>query len=560
MPDDRTIEIGVAVPGADAAAEKFDKVGDAVTGLDADLAKLGDGSLAAKLDDIPEPLRLAFKRAEAAAEEFQQKAEDLSLTGPRDLRKVTVAQTLLNQEIERSGIQIDKLPPTAKAAYAKLEAAQKSAINTTSRLKADLDDVNVMTKTGVTGFTGFGNAIEAMGGKAGAAAEKLGFITFAFQQGWQAGMQFNTMVKTDMSEWDDQVSLLGIRFKETFAGIADVVIENANLLKAVFTGDWEAFKLASEGLSAGLDKTLGGITKSNDELRAQRDAAKAATEATLEKTVADTAASEAEKKRADSLAAMILAQNAHIAAVREAAIAEEVLAQEVRDETLAVDAAALAYDKATQALADAQGQLQSFGTLTDSIAASLEAARAKARALSDEYGENSSAAKNAAGDVDELQRSLTMAQQSTDRASRAVDENKQKQEEASKAVEQHTERLGKLKTGQEEVTITADKAADAAKRLATAGADSQGDMIKWSTGVDAAAAKMSSLATASERAVVPITDMSGGFDKFATALAQSGKPLDDTVKNLSKINDQLVKIAANAPAAMKALQSLSGVE
>jgi len=505
-------------------------------------------------------LAAAIARVEGNLGRFRDELNTTGDVGKGEIEKITKSQHLLDVEIQKTVGSYDKLDTESKQAYDRIQTEAAQARQTVIQLEQANRKVEDSIDANTRGFSGFGDALQQMGGKAGAASVQIGLVAGAFQQGWSAGMQFNSMMKTDMSEWDEQVSLLGMRFKTTFEGIADLVIENGNLLKAVFTGDWEAFKIASDGLRQGLDKTLDGFKKTNDELRAQRDALKEVTAATEEKKKVDETAADAEKKRAAEVEAMIKAQNEYIQKKHEAAIAAEVLAQEIRDETAAVDSASVAYDKAAQALGDAQGQLQSFGILTDSIAASLEEARARAAALSDEYGENSSAAKNASDDVQELERSLSIAQQSTERASAAVDDNRQKQDEAAKAVEQHTERLGKLTTGQEQIAVTADKAAAAAQRLAVGSADSQGAMIKWSSGVDAVAAKMSALATASERSVAPLTDMSGGYDKFAKALADSGKPLDDTVRNLSQINDQLEKIKANAPAAAAELNKLAEVQ
>lgn len=561
---DRTARILLGIDADTATAEKgIADVGVAVENLDKKLDAVTDGSAAKRLADLPEPLRQAFMRAELAAENLEKKIEQGSITGQRDLRKVTIAQTLLNLEIEKSGKSLDRLGPEATAAYSKLEAAQKKAIRITDDLGDSLEHANNQVNASDAQFTGFGDALGKLSPKAKDAAAAIGGITGALAAGWAMGQQFNQFAKTDMQEWDDQMSLLAIRAKELGQAFGELWAGQIQIMKGVATGDWEAIKAGWESLTDGVNSLKDATTASNDELRKQRDelksaeeAAKAAASGIEEKKKADDAAAEAAKKYAVEQKRQVELYMEQEKKAKDAAIAAEVLSMEIDKESAAIDRSSVAFDTATQLLERSEQQVRILTITTTGLSEALEEAQKRAARMTEEYGENSSAAKNAAGDVEDLEQRLAKAQHATDLASQSVDENRKKQDEAALAVEEHTKRLADLQSGEEQVKITADAAAEAAKRLGAAGQSAGIGIAEWSSAASKAQGNMSNLAAAAAQASQPFQQIGQGLGATAKALQDADPAMASVLRNISSLNTELVKMITNANLAAGEIKKL----
>jgi len=191
---DREAKVLIGVETDTAKAQQgFADVGASITGLETKVDRLAQTTAASGLDALTDDVRDAFKRAEMAADNFQSRLENGAVTGPRDLRKVAIAQELLTIAIEKSGKELKDLGPAAQAAYAKLEKAQKDAIVTTSRIKEKLEDVNTEAKQATPSFNGFGDALQRLGGQTAKMAEGMAAFTGALAAGWAIGEKFKSL-------------------------------------------------------------------------------------------------------------------------------------------------------------------------------------------------------------------------------------------------------------------------------------------------------------------------------------------------------------------------------
>jgi methyl-accepting chemotaxis protein len=164
----------------------------------------------------------------------------------------------------------------------------------------------------------------------GAAQAQMGLVTAAFREGWQMGMQFNSIMKTDMSEWEELTATMGARAKVAISEIADTFVALWRLQIEVMTpgaGYVDRVKQAYAELKGELKENITNLSdlaaavaraeaahkaaeealkKNTDGTKANTDATKANTDAT--KANSDEAKANAEekeraKKAADELAA-----------------------------------------------------------------------------------------------------------------------------------------------------------------------------------------------------------------------------------------------------------------
>jgi len=501
---DRTARILIGVDTDTATAEKgFADVGVAIDRLEQKVDAATAGGKADKLGNLPEPLRQSFLRAELAAADFNRRLEIGAVTGPRDLRKVTIAQTLLNQEIEKSGLSLDKLGPEAKAAYGKLEAAQKQAIVTTSRIKEELDDVNVQTTTGTRGFTGFGDAVESMGGRAGAAAEKLGFVAAAFTAGVAAGQQFNQFAKTDMSEWNDQVELVGMRFKAAFAGIADVLVGVGEGFAAVLKGDVEGASRALSNISDGFHGVADSVSKTNDELRHERDE--------LKNAAAEAAALVDAQKKAEEEAKRFAESQKKIADETRK-LNEALKEQQALMQTAQIDAS----DNRAQGQENAD-QLRNTEANMRMVEQAIDAMRAKLTQQTEDFGADSAAVARSRQELEQLDDQLAMLTQ--------------RQSTLSKSLADH-------QAAEEAATATAKRAEEQAKALAKQKAD--------------LAKEVENLAGVTEEESLWTNTVTGAVERYRSevvAETMGVKESFDAGESRVKLKQRLVKITDEEAAA-----------
>lgn len=442
----RNEEIGIAITGDSSDAQKaFDDVSTSVDDLQRNLEE----PIAQKdpWEGVPNELRQAFQRAESAARDFEQRVASGAVTGQRDLKKVTIAQTLLNIEIEKSGKTLDKLGPEATAAYSKLEAAQKKAITTTSRLAAELDDANIQTNTGVTGFTGFGNAAEAMGGKIGSAAEGMGMFTGALVAGIAAGQQFNQLIGTDMQAQSTFFSLLAMRMKGAIEGIAEAFVTANQSMIALATGDWGELKRLSGELSGSFDKVTGAITKTDSQLYEERDALKAAEDASKKLADENAKLEDAQKKAKDG-AEKFAAQQKKLAEEQKKLKAEtDAVTKSIAEQTAEMEKQRNIGKEAKSGETQASRELKQATSLADQLEEKVQAARDRVSQLTETYGEDSAAVKNAIKDLIEYESSLAQARQTAGTLAQKVEAfnaaNAAAEENAKKAEESLTGLRGK---------------------------------------------------------------------------------------------------------------------
>jgi len=505
------------------ATQGFADVGAAVDGLEQKVDALANSDAGAKLDSLPVGLRAAFQRAEVAADTFQMKLEQGAITGPRDLRKVTLAQVALTLEIERSGKTIDQLGPDAQRAYAKLEKAQKDAIITTSRVRQELDDVNVQTTAGVTGFTGFGNAIEQMGGKAGAAAEKLGFVAGAFTAGMAAGQAFNNFISTDMQAQETFMSLLALRMKGAIDGIFQSFLAASQGMVALAKGDWKTLNELSGDLKEGFDKVTGAITKTDAELYLLRDAMTIAADAAKAKADADTKLAEEQKKAAEE--AKKLAEEQKKLKGELDLVTASIAAQtaELEKQRGIAESSTIGEDKATKSLAVAQDRVAELGD-------EIETARQRLADLTEQYGADSAAALNAAIDLRELEGAYDAAAAKADKLAKAAEDFGAAQELAS-------EKADAAKTELEKLRGTQEKLAEQTRALA-------GETTSFDQKVGFAGASADKLSKAQDT-------LAGASDNVATKLVHETVTLADGTMaySIRQVALTAAEIAANKAAA-----------
>lgn len=442
---DRTARILIGVDAETAAAEKgIADVGTAVGNLDQKLDAVTDGSAAKRLGDLPEPLRQAFIRAELAAQNLNTKIEQGSISGPRDLRKITIAQTLLNLEIEKSGKTLDKLGPDATATYAKLEGAQKKALAVTRQLNQDLDDATTEARLGTAGFSGFGNALEQMGGQAGKAAEALGFVGGAFAAGMAAGSAFNNFIKTDMQAQETFMSLLAMRMRTAIEGIADAFVAANQAMAAIATGDWKRLKELNGELETSFDKVTGAITKTDAELYAERDALKIAEDAAAKLAEENKRLEEAQKKAADE--------------AKKFADAQRKIAEETRklNESLKEQQALMQQAEIDASVNKAQGdenadQLRNTAGSIERVSGNLDKLHGTLEQQISDFGETSAAVQNTTREIAEQEKALEVLRDRYERLSESLDKHRESEDEASAAMARAQEETKALEKQKEDL-------------------------------------------------------------------------------------------------------------
>jgi hypothetical protein len=156
---------------------------------------------------------------------------------------------------------IERAPAEIQAAFSQAQQ-QLHAVNTeVGRANDALKDNQANVQAAAGHWSGLGNAIEGMGGKAGAFVGKWGLVTAALGEGWAMGQKLNTLFGTDMSEWEEVVTRFGAKCGAIIKAASDMIVADVKLIAALFTGNVDEIKKAWKDFQT--DFTAAGKTMSD---------------------------------------------------------------------------------------------------------------------------------------------------------------------------------------------------------------------------------------------------------------------------------------------------------
>lgn len=459
-----------------------------------------------ELDKMAPGLRAAFKNAATAVKEYEQAVANGTVRGQADLRKLTTAQSVLAQEIKKTGVDVTKLGAESQAAYRRLENAQRDALVTTRQIKADLGDVSTELGANTAGFTGFGNAAQQLGGKIGSLAQNLTLVTGAAAAGWATGQQINAAVKTDMSEFTDFMSIMGAKVKETFSGIATIVIGQINAINAIL--HWDVAGMNASGLEVidGMKKVKHAMTGSLEEARKLRDA---------EKDLIEQQKKDAEESRLLAIEKDKLAVAAKRLGEQQAALKEKL---DDVTRSIAAQTAEMMKQRGAASTAggqgeDASGQLRNAQANAAALDATIAELKAKIASMTLSFGEDSTAVKQATIQLAEYEAQLALVRDRIPELTKQTADYAATRKAAEAADAKAQEEIKKLNQKQSELAIETQKLT--------------GITLTQTTAQSSATRGIADAATGAGTLSIAVENVGTAQDHVASKMVQTKRVLED---------------------------------
>lgn len=520
--------ITMSILGADESRVDVDKVRKAVEEFGAEGVKIAG------------PVTNSLNNIQKGWDRIADKIADGKVVSQSNISIMVQQYAFLESAINQAFGSASKAPLELQEALQKAGTQVRAASTQMGQMNDALAGNRANTQAAAGNWAGLGNAIEGAGGKIGAAAGKFGLFSAALREGWQIGQGLNKTFGTDMSEWEKTVERFGMKAKLVLQAISDNIINSAQVVGAVLTGDIgninAALKTAAEDGKASFKTMSDAVTLYGAEWDKLHPSIKRAEEA----------------KKAAAAAAKEAADASEQLAKQQAALREKI------DETTDALAKNIAAEKEMKGLAlDAEhgainraGDLAVYARQVESTTAQIAAQSAEVAKLAAQHGASDPATNAARERLVGLESSLKHANERYREAEVEVKKYQDQQKSAENQLARTREAIEKDTAKRAEQTAELTKSATASGHVATATQAVATATTNVATAASAAAPKLEILRDEQGRFVIKTVEASDASKKVATEIEAVGVVAQKTGALLSAIGTTDV---AAATAEIKAM-------
>lgn len=377
-------------------------------------------------------MRDGFVLADRAFTGFDQGIREGSPRVVSELSRVILTTRNLRESIDATraagGVVTDEQLAQMRAYDARLESAKEKVRKLTDELQEQKSELG----EGGERWSGLGDAINKALGPMGKFQAQLALGAAAFREGWQAGMQFNQLIGTDMSEWEKLIARWGAKTKIVLEEVSDHFVAMGGVMKAfLIPGEGYAERLQA-AFNRLKNETEEGVRKFSDLDAAVRKATKAHEDAVR----ANQAHAEAAK--------LLISLSEKLKAAKEQELEAE------RDLTREIQKQNIEYEKAKQLRGYAEAMTPGAKNESDYLARQLadlkqqyeEQLRA-IKQLSEEYGAFDPHVTRATETLTQLGGSLRIANERYDESKNRVEKLADQWGLADAAIQKHREDIQK---------------------------------------------------------------------------------------------------------------------
>jgi hypothetical protein len=422
----KTIEkqanLAFRVDGSDASKAEIEKLR---TGLE----DMGDAGKKAA-----QPVTDALANIGREFDKLAQKETDGKNITQRELGIMVQQYEVLRRTIVQSFGSLDAAPAELQRAYAaagqKIDEATDKVRTATAAIKNHSSEV---AEAGVR-WGGFKEAIKDAFPALSSFIAKAGEIAGAFGAGLAIGQQFNTFLKTDMSEWNSLTEQVGTRANAMIRAVSDELVAMGVVMKDVITFNIKDIgrdtDILKQTTSQGFKTMKEALTDTGAEWDRYAPKIGVATEASKAAAEAAAKLAEEKKKLSDELNKVVRSLQQENAELAKQKVLQEDAALRLVDETASLGYYKRGVDEATSALTDQN---------------------AKLRELTARYGENDPVVTEARVKQQQLESALRSAQQRYEETKTEVQKYEEQQKSAEAAIKSHTEKIAEQ--GKEQTKI-----------------------------------------------------------------------------------------------------------